>query len=927
MNRILPLLLLTFASAALGVSPIARPSVTAKTINGFQVHLVNLGRGEKAGYQFLVPFGSADRFPLAVAPNERPAQWHMGIAHLFEHLYSRGSLLYPGHDTLIEAMSKFGFMRNASTGLDLTTFHGSGPEIHLVEAMRMHLAGLKGIELEPSSVKRERLTVINEVVETAPQNPGRAALLLPFMVLPADSHPLKGYLLGETEVLNAIDAKAMRSLLETIYHSGNLQLTVFGNFSPGHLDSEKVFNELKTILPVGDVHKKESFKPALTPHIFSEREVKTLEIDHPAQRSAILFFDLDSGANLKNVKRFISLLSRSDRGGLLDNLRRGRGWVDSMSGDAYRVGSRGLAYIELELTDLGFQNREAAIQSVLGAIEYLQSHPFQDWQLQSLRNRELTAGKFIESSVESLMGAFRTWMAADDYEAEKKLNWAAAAQEINPYLMIATARRLRVSPKAHVYFGPLHLENAVRDPVFQLPYRLSNSTANPQPFNFSGIEETQLTLGRVAPNEALVTSNESIKSMPGWSEAFLFDSTWTDRTFQAEYTFGPMTTLERLALSSWIESFILDHSPELSKIKSEYDVRLDFEVGFDRLSVVASGHADYEPSALIWALRTLKVYSPDSSRLALSKEKIELGIKQTELGHPANVAQDVLADLIGRSEVSNLEMGEALQNVNPAAIERLKKRIQVSEKRLYVAGPYREGELKAVKDAFNAFSPLPLLGPAKSRYRKPSLKTTIEYQEPWTGTVQPGFGIALAIPVPKVSDLRSMAALAVATPLLHQKIFLAARPYGYVHGATRFDIDDEHSYLALLGQTNSASDIGAVRSLWAQYLEEWKTGQVDLVVLEKIRKAQIATRRLPFTTSSAALASLEISLDLWGQPGLRRALADEIEKLSVAEIAQIVRDNLNAETGRLLVTKGGAANSCEEILRQRSVLRDSMTTK
>lgn len=89
MNRILPLLLLTFASAALGVSPIAKPSVTAKTINGFQVHLVNLGRGEKAGYQFLVPFGSADRFPLAVAPNERPAQWHMGIAHLFEHLYSR----------------------------------------------------------------------------------------------------------------------------------------------------------------------------------------------------------------------------------------------------------------------------------------------------------------------------------------------------------------------------------------------------------------------------------------------------------------------------------------------------------------------------------------------------------------------------------------------------------------------------------------------------------------------------------------------------------------------------------------------------------------------------------------------------------------------------------------------------------------------
>jgi len=220
------------------VGAYATPSVKQITINGFQVYLLNMKSGSEFGYAFGVPYGSSDD------PSE-----YAGRAHFFEHMYSRGSLRYPGHETLIRAFSGFGFNRNASTGPESTIYFGYGPEKNGLEAMRMHLAGLDGIELEASSFAREKKTVIDEVVDQAPANPARAQFVMATMVAPREGHPQRFYALGERDVLERMSADNLRDLLRSVYHAGNVRLAVFGNFTSGLWSEAQVIEELRASLP------------------------------------------------------------------------------------------------------------------------------------------------------------------------------------------------------------------------------------------------------------------------------------------------------------------------------------------------------------------------------------------------------------------------------------------------------------------------------------------------------------------------------------------------------------------------------------------------------------------------------------------------------------------------------------------------------
>ena len=112
----------------------ALPQITVEKINGYEVHFVNIGRGDTFGASYQIPLGTYSETGEM-----------MGRAHLLEHVMHNGSRRFPGKKAYDDLLKPIGVDTNAMTGASQTFYYASAPEKRAETLLKVFLAPLGGL--------------------------------------------------------------------------------------------------------------------------------------------------------------------------------------------------------------------------------------------------------------------------------------------------------------------------------------------------------------------------------------------------------------------------------------------------------------------------------------------------------------------------------------------------------------------------------------------------------------------------------------------------------------------------------------------------------------------------------------------------------------------------------------------------------------
>lgn len=911
--RVLALLcVFLFLTAAFGHnSPPAR--VQEVSVNGFHVYLVDLQHGNQFGYVFTVPYGSSD--------DDRGLY---GRAHFFEHMYARGSKRYPGHETLIKAMTGFGMNRNAATGLDRTFYYATGKEDQGVEAMRMHLASLEQPDLEASSLAREKATVINEVVKSAPNRPSGAIFYLPFMVLPNPDHPMRGYPLGDLKTLEAMSAEDLRQLHGQIYHAGNVKLAVFANFTSGKYTHEKIIAELMKALPVTREESPTRYQPASHPELFDKDQI--LEIESKKERMGALFVPLAEGADLSAVSMFLNVFSSRLRNSVTDILRRELGLAEYVDAEAFRIGNQHYALIDFRMTEDGYPHREEIARYLVDAIQAYQNEAIPESVVQQKRDSTRLALKQSERDVESLVQSYSTWLLEKRFQDHLYMDWDKVAAGITADKVMAGAKALRLDRHVGVFMGPDATHTQEYSSLYNLKFGVRPWAVSKHDFplpNPSALVLPQLPeMARVEPTsryEQWIQHTEA-----GFTEVYDFDPAWGDRSLVLKFQFAELNPVAQSSLSLWISALREQLGPELSALAGQ-GIQLSLNAGHGELAFTAQGSTQREASALRWLLEKLTSLSVDPKVLQRLASSATLNLSRSEDGFPGSVAIGLLQELLSQRDRSSLKMANAVREVSPSSIAHFwDDQLKISNKTLVVTGAFALSEVKALRAAAFKISPHPL--PAASHLLLPgrSVNEGLVYRESWREESQSGVGLARAYAGVTPADLRERAALGIIGKLVHEEVFLRNRPLGYVQGAGNIS-GPILSHFILYGQADEAAKLDDLTRVWDEELAKFKGRKVTAEEIEKARTGLHAMLSETPASSDAAANEILSNLGLSSLPYYSRRLAEAVRAVTVEEIYAAFDKYLSEDRPHFTIVKGvGEIMSCELMLTARDHVRERM---
>lgn len=880
-------------------------------VNGFTVYLVDTQKGNQLGYVFAVPYGSAD---------DEPAQF--GRAHFFEHMYSRGSTKYPGHDTLIAAMTKFGFRRNAATGFSYTFYHGVGLEEHGPDALTMHLAPLWGVELEQSSIDREKATVINEIETSAPNRPGRAIYSLPFMALPEVGHPSRGHHVGTTETLGPMQADSLRELSNRIYHAGNVKLVVMGNFTSGKWKEDKIIETLKSALPAID-HKKAAYVPENHPTVFQANKVADIKLE--SERAAMIFVPIDPSADIRDVRAFASIYNAKARNSILEVGQRELGWLSDLSFSDIRIGNQRFLAIGADLTEAGYARREEAAQWLLDAVKAAGEANVPEQLLKQKADQNLEAGRRTEESVDAMMGKYGTWLGSEGYENELMLDWKGANAKLTNESVRKGAKAIRFENMAFTFIGPVILNGTImNDPVYKRKYTVHDwqkPALNVPAYDPLRLAVPEVTLPAVATSEK-VFSAKAFEKNGAWTYISQTNKMWSDRTVTLRIEMRKLSPLEAMGAGAWVFALNKKLAPEFAVLQSR---GVSLAIGYESGNIVikAIGQKGQEFAAIEWALKQLNDYVPQAIDVNNYRDSVKLAVLKGDEGFPGQVVMQAAKDLLAPKDTSLLQASGEANNLSVKTVEDIRAIIATADKTLAVAGEYSDSELKQLKAAAETISPKALNKAVPAGYQ---VKQDAEVKEPWQVDYVKGVGVARVMAGPGSNEINEQAAIRIVTTLLHEKVFLRNRPYGYVQLSTRLVYAQNQQQIAFFGQAESEDLIPKLEQVWDEEINRWLNDEVSLEDIEKGRtgiKAQLSRAN---ETSNEAVEEVLSLMDYAGNPFRKDEVLKAVGEVKPEFIREVAKKYLNKKQPRLKLVKGvGTFSNCEDLVNARLAWRKANT--
>lgn len=174
-----------------------------------------------------------------------------GMAHLFEHMFFKGSAKFPGAETIARELARVGGDSNAGTIYDSTNYYFVVPNEGFARAVEILADAVANPLFDAAELAKEAEVVIEESNRKL-DNPVPVSLERMFAVSFTE-HRMKRWRIGSNEVLRGIRRDDLLAFFRTLYRPENMIVAVTGDVSAA--EAEAIVAREFGALPRGELIK------------------------------------------------------------------------------------------------------------------------------------------------------------------------------------------------------------------------------------------------------------------------------------------------------------------------------------------------------------------------------------------------------------------------------------------------------------------------------------------------------------------------------------------------------------------------------------------------------------------------------------------------------------------------------------------------
>lgn len=175
-----------------------------------------------------------------------------GMAHLFEHMFFKGSKKFPGAEQISEELSAAGGRSNAGTIYDTTNYYFLLPKENLRRALEIQADAIANPLFDANELKKESEVVIEESNRKRDNPPAVSSELM--YATAFTQHRFKRWRIGSNEVLRNINRDNLLAFFDTLYRPQNMILVVAGDIT--HDGALQAINDTFGKIPKGTLNKR-----------------------------------------------------------------------------------------------------------------------------------------------------------------------------------------------------------------------------------------------------------------------------------------------------------------------------------------------------------------------------------------------------------------------------------------------------------------------------------------------------------------------------------------------------------------------------------------------------------------------------------------------------------------------------------------------
>jgi len=153
-----------------------------------------------------------------------------GMAHLFEHMFFKGSARFPGAERIASEVSGLGGVLNAGTIYDSTNYYFVLPAEALAKGIAIQADAVIQPLFDPEELRKETEVVIEESNRKLDNPP--ALVVERMYALAFSAHRMRRWRIGNHEVLRNLRRDDLLAFFRDLYRPENIIVTVVGDVDP-----------------------------------------------------------------------------------------------------------------------------------------------------------------------------------------------------------------------------------------------------------------------------------------------------------------------------------------------------------------------------------------------------------------------------------------------------------------------------------------------------------------------------------------------------------------------------------------------------------------------------------------------------------------------------------------------------------------------
>jgi predicted Zn-dependent peptidase len=865
-------LVITLVLSAFAFSAHALPKVDVETINGYEVHFVDVGVGNTLGVIAYVPVGTMHE-----------AKEKLGRAHFLEHLLHTGTKRFPGYHAFDEMLVPVGIYSNAYTSYDHTFYFAAGEASKAETTLKVFFSMFGGLEWNRETFRKEKGVVIEEIVDQGMQNDSRSLQWMSLVHLLPPSHPWAHPLLGDRPSLEGLSIEDLKELYYQNYNPQFVRFAVIGNFSdPAALAQIKQLAKANLQAPRWqddpDRYKPKSKVLAQThvPSFFSsarspEESQRRIYLASNILRLNTMVFEGDLALNkisLPALHLLVSYLNDQAPGSLLHTLYTQYGWITDAGFQLMVFKNKVHLMFYAELTDQGLQHRHEVNQAMYTALRDVQLNAVDSEHLELMKSAGIQALSQSALSVSALMKPYGS-VLADSKSFEQRVDELRA---VTPQQLAQAALLFKADLALYTEMGPEKPE-MVMDNKFNRGYVIEDNRAQlaayaqileQPPQKLFRPQLQRVDLPQVDDKVATKVFAQT-KPIPHLVDRFTLDlrNDLPDSAVSVAFELGPVDADHLVALDLVMAAFQQRFSGELAYLNLKYSLGVGLSRRGRVFTVTANGPNRLSAQAVNWTLTKLNEFEPSKDELERAKNQYMQNLEgDYASAFTAQIGTSMAIHRVNPYSLPGLKARDIAAKLPTSEIfAKWKRWTKYSNQNLTMVGALTGEEFDQVRLVARLFSPRPLpLLSGKQAWASLRLPTDTSYD--YVPFPEPkgkdSYALSRIYGGPAASELRDYIAFKALNEVLSMKVSNYNRgeqSLGYTHSTALVDLGGVSSIFLMYGQTEGAANAWRTVDGWDHVLGSMNSGEISESDLEAgIESLKNSMKQTPSTAAGWASA-------------------------------------------------------------------------